>query len=827
MSGGDHTDCGVALTVLKDTPDQAVNILSEIWRSHDDPEILNASAKTANSLGGTGLISKSSVVNDGIKASSKHISETNDTNLIPMKTLSKRCLTSIAPLLPSMHLFGVAHPRVKCPACLKVFNTIAGRNSHTAQVKSCNEFLKTQLHELVDNLEQEHDAMDIDDEEDSHDGSHLQEPSPWIPMDHHEDELILLPEPDDQSPVPPSGSSTNQQTQGNLRPITLDDNEDTRHIVEHPTAGRIFSHHANPLGTDIASDNVYTPFSSELDWKVAEWAVKDRVGNNSFDRLLDIPGVVEKLGLSYKNIQNLHGVVDSFSERAGDWKTQTLSFDDRPDETFTIRYRCPVEAIKSLWADPNNQEHLVFAPKKVYSDETKENRIYNEMWTGQWWHVLQSRIPQGGTVAPVILATDKTQLTQFSGNKSAYPVYLTIGNLPKAIRRKPSKNACILIGYLSVQKFDRSSMTELEHRSRMQRAFHQSMKIILEPLIKAGKEGVQMRSSNGDVRLVFPILSCYVADYPEQCLVACSKYGTCPKCRQTANHLADLDSTIPPRTNQWTKSIIQDAQKNASGSMNSFSKACMEHDVAGGVYEPFWKDFPHSDIHKAITPDILHQIYQGLFKHVVEWCQMAVGTKELDRRIRTLPLGYGLRRFKNGISGLSQISGSERKNMAKILLACVHNLMTAKGIKAIRALIDFIFLAQYETHDNDTLGYLQDALNSFHENKSYFIEVDARKHLNLPKLHSISHYIQCIKLFGTTDNYNTEMFERLHIDFAKQGWRASNQRDEFPQMIRWLSRQEKITAFKLLQYFTLSHMDPLDSTDSTGLQWSPVESSGL
>lgn len=39
------------------------------------------------------------------------------------------------------------------------------------------------------------------------------------------------------------------------------------------------------------------------------------------------------------------------------------------------------------------------------------------------------------------------------------------------------------------------------------------------------------------------------------------------------------------------------------------------------------------------------------------------------------------------------------------------------------------------------------------------------------------------------------MFERLHIDFAKDGWRASNQRDEFPQMTQWLSRQEKIASF--------------------------------
>ncbi|KAJ8091271.1 hypothetical protein PM082_024540 [Marasmius tenuissimus] len=39
------------------------------------------------------------------------------------------------------------------------------------------------------------------------------------------------------------------------------------------------------------------------------------------------------------------------------------------------------------------------------------------------------------------------------------------------------------------------------------------------------------------------------------------------------------------------------------------------------------------------------------------------------------------------------------------------------------------------------------------------------------------------------------MFKRLHINFAKKGWRAINKRDEFPQMTRWLSRQENVAAF--------------------------------
>jgi hypothetical protein len=44
----------------------------------------------------------------------------------------------------------------------------------------------------------------------------------------------------------------------------------------------------------------------------------------------------------------------------------------------------------------------------------------------------------GATVVPILLSSDRTQVTVF-GTKTAYPVYLTIGNLPKDIRCKPSQ----------------------------------------------------------------------------------------------------------------------------------------------------------------------------------------------------------------------------------------------------------------------------------------------------------------------------------------------------------------------------------------------------
>lgn len=44
----------------------------------------------------------------------------------------------------------------------------------------------------------------------------------------------------------------------------------------------------------------------------------------------------------------------------------------------------------------------------------------------------------------------------------------------------------------------------------------------------------------------------------------------------------------------------------------------------------------------------------------------------------------------------------------------------------------------------------------------------------------------------TADNYNTEYTERLHIDLAKDAYRSTNFKDEFPQMTLWLERKEKI-----------------------------------
>ena len=299
------------------------------------------------------------------------------------------------------------------------------------------------------------------------------------------------------------------------------------------------------------------------------------------------------------------------------------------------------------------------------------------------------------------------------------------------------------------------------------------MAIILQPLKAAGNPagpGVEMTGGDGAVRKVYPFLSTYVADYPEQCLMTCTKYGTCPKCRQKADELG-LTSPGESRTHRWTYQIIMDACRLARGRGHTTVYACcMESDVAGGRYEPFWVGFPLVDIHRCIAPDILHQLYQGILKHLLCWVQEVMGEEELDSRIRTLPPAWGVRHFEKGISILSQVSGTERKHIARILLACLVGKIDSRGITACRSLLHFIQLAEYPLHDQETLAYMKGELDTWHKYRTYFIDHGARTDFNIPKFHSLLHYIDSIHWLGSTDNYNTEMFEWIHIDYAKEGW---------------------------------------------------------
>ena len=137
--------------------------------------------------------------------------------------------------------------------------------------------------------------------------------------------------------------------------------------------------------------------------------------------------------------------------------------------------------------------------------------------------------------------------------------------------------------------------------------------------------------------------------------------------------------------------------------------------------------------------------------------------------------------------------------MQRIFVGVLVGAVQPAVLQTAVAVIDFIYYAQLHVHTSKTLDALERTLKEFHENKQVFIDLDIREHFNIPKVHQMIHYIQSIKSHGTADGYNTESPEWLHIDYAKDAYRASNKKDYFRQMTVWLGWQEAIARFAAFQ----------------------------
>lgn len=78
----------------------------------------------------------------------------------------------------------------------------------------------------------------------------------------------------------------------------LEDDDDERVVVVEKDAGHV-RRKEKPPGSKICdkegdtdmTENPFHPFNSELDWRIAQWAIKENPGHKAFDRLLSVPGV--------------------------------------------------------------------------------------------------------------------------------------------------------------------------------------------------------------------------------------------------------------------------------------------------------------------------------------------------------------------------------------------------------------------------------------------------------------------------------------------------------------------------------------------------------
>lgn len=412
-------------------------------------------------------------------------------------------------------------------------------------------------------------------------------------------------------------------------------------------------------------------------------------------------------------------------------------------------YRDPIDCVKYLIRQRAYESDMVFSPERLYEGSERQ---YGELHTADWWWDtqvctnfsiwpgrkltrLQETLPEGATIVPIICASDTTHLTNFSGDKKAWPIYLTIGNIKSTTRNKPTAMALMLLALLPVPpklKDCRNSIVSAENNA----VIHRVLATILGSLVEPGKSGMTMDCADGKQRDCFPILCGWIADHMEHVLLHNLKNNACPRCEVLPEELGRppswLFSTPPPTRNHRRYRQLAEQYQN-SGETRPI-EVLAEKGIKG-LFNAFWI-LPRVDPAELPKPDLLHTIYLGMLKHLMEWIQDFLKKHgrldNFDKAWSSLGSYPGLNVSTKAYREVSQWQGKEMRTLGRVVLPAFTAALRAPtevqrfpfraAIRCVVALVDFHLLAQYKTHTESTLRYMHDSLETFHKEKGIFLE---------------------------------------------------------------------------------------------------------
>jgi len=220
-------------------------------------------------------------------------------------------------------------------------------------------------------------------------------------------------------------------------------------------------------------------------------------------------------------------------------------------------------------------------------------------------------------VVPIIGTSDHTHLSNLSGDNKAWPVYITLGNLPSARRNSPGSMAVLLLALLPVPpKLSKSTKADQYQRQLNADTLQDILAFLFTPLEHAALDGVPMECAERKVQRCFTILSAWVVDHMEKVTLHGLKSNACPTCEVPAGELG---------TNIKNYRARDYARYERYGYENRFpgSKLDGTHVKFGGLGINLGQNIFHGlhrvSAHDWHTPDMLHTVYLGLFKHMMDW----------------------------------------------------------------------------------------------------------------------------------------------------------------------------------------------------------------
>ncbi|KAF8804851.1 hypothetical protein BYT27DRAFT_7225140 [Phlegmacium glaucopus] len=426
----------------------------------------------------------------------------------------------------------------------------------------------------------------------------------------------------------------------------------------------------------------------------------------------------------FESYKHIYDTIDAIEEGDALWQCFKSLFDqvdeDAPNwrqQEYEIWYRDPEVVARNMLANPDFNNEFDLAPY-VEIDKDGQWRWADFMSANYAWrhcdmiYEEDPTINDGAMCVPIILGSDKTTVSVGTGDIEYHPLYFSIGTVHNSVRRA-HWNAVVPIGFLAIPKEDHKYDNDQKFHQFKRQLYHSSISAILSTLKPAMKTPTVYRCPDGHFRRMIFDLGPFIANYPEQVMLAGVLQNWCPRCTALP---PDIDGAAGPRTNALTDVLL------ATFDMTTLHE---EYRVDGPVV-PFTRDFPCADIYELISSDLLHQAIKGTFKdHLVAWlCRFKQG-----------------RRFK-------QWTGDDSKALMKIYLPAIHGLVPPEVVKSLSAFLNFCYIARCADFDNTALHSLDTALCQFHIYHEIFRSSGVCDTFSLLCQHSLVHYRQNIQEFG-------------------------------------------------------------------------------
>ncbi|KAG8692783.1 hypothetical protein FRC09_010960, partial [Ceratobasidium sp. 395] len=338
-------------------------------------------------------------------------------------------------------------------------------------------------------------------------------------------------------------------------------------IETHADAGRVLRWERARQFTIF--DN---PLEEPSSFETGEWLCQLPISNADRDRYFLIER--HKKGLLWENSTQLYRSVDALPH-GPDWSHKNIKVSTREgSEILDIWKRSSLEAVQALIGDVRFNGRIRYAPERHFrtTPDGRRVRVRSE----------QDALGGDATIVPIFLATDETHLSLFSGNRKAWPVYLTIGNIDKDIRKSTSEHAMLLIGYIPAPDLAFISNPE-ERRQKKWDVYHAALAEILAPIRRAASVGVEVVCADGGVRRIHPIVAGHMADFKEQCLASCTRESRCPICDVPAETRGDGQGEAKIRTRLQTLQALNHARRGYT---------MTQHNLGLRPNRPYWANLP-------------------------------------------------------------------------------------------------------------------------------------------------------------------------------------------------------------------------------------------